>query len=172
LYHSGTHNSAAESVLEEYQCGFRRGRTTVEQVFIIRKLMEQCLKFNTDLHILFVDYKMAFDNIKRTELLNAMGSYGIPKKLVRLVETTMKESHAKITIGGNLSKSFNVLQELREGNGLSAVLFNVTLDNLLKELKLNGNLFYKSKQACAYADDIALIARNTPALHEMLITFQ
>jgi sorting nexin-29 len=76
--------------------------------------MEKCFEFNTDLHILYVDYKKAFDNIKRTELLNAMGSYGIPKKLVRLVEMTMKDSDAKITCGGNVSKSFNVLQGDRE----------------------------------------------------------
>jgi hypothetical protein len=72
------------------------------------------LEFNTDLHILFVDYKKAFDNINRTELLNVMGSYGIPKKLVRLVKMTMKDSNAKITIAGNVSKSFNVLQGDRE----------------------------------------------------------
>jgi hypothetical protein len=34
-------------------------------------------------------------------------------KLVRLVEMTMKDSDAKITIGGNVSKSFNVLQGAR-----------------------------------------------------------
>jgi hypothetical protein len=73
-------------------------------------LIEKCFEFNTDFHILFVDYKKAFDNINRTELLNAMGSYGIPKKLV---EMTMENSDAKITIGGN------VLQGLRQGDGLS-----------------------------------------------------
>jgi hypothetical protein len=57
-----------------------------------------------------------------------MGSYGICKKLVRLVEITMKDCDAKITIGGNVSKSLNVLQEVRQGNGLSAVLFNLALD--------------------------------------------
>jgi sorting nexin-29 len=50
-------NQYAEGVLEEYQCGFRCGRSTVEQIFIICQLMEKCLEFNTDLHILFVDYK-------------------------------------------------------------------------------------------------------------------
>jgi hypothetical protein len=48
----------------------------------------KCHKFNTDLHILFVDYKEAFDIINKTGLLNAMGSCGIPKKLARLVEMT------------------------------------------------------------------------------------
>jgi hypothetical protein len=46
------------------------------------------------------------------------------------------------------------------------------LDKVLKELKLNGNIHYKSKQVCTYTDDIALIARNKPALQEMLITLQ
>jgi hypothetical protein len=90
-----------------------------------------------------------------------MGGCAIPKKLVRLIEMTMKDSDSKITIGGNVSKSFNVLQGVRQGDGLSAVLFNLALDKVLKELKLNGNILYKSKQMRAYADDIALIARNT-----------
>jgi hypothetical protein len=93
--------------------------------------MDKCFEFNTDLHI-FVDYKKTFGNITRTELLNSMGSYGIPKKLVRLLEMTMKDNDAKITIGGNVSKSFNVLQGVRQRDGLSAVLFNLALDKVLK----------------------------------------
>jgi hypothetical protein len=67
--------------------------------------------------------KKAFDNINRTEFLNAMGSYGIPRKLVGLVEIAMENNDVKITNGGNVSKSFNVLQGVREEDSLSAVLF-------------------------------------------------
>jgi hypothetical protein len=109
------------------------------------------MEFNTDVHILFVDYIKAFDNINRTELLNVMGSYGIPKKLVRLVEMTMRDSDAKITIGGNVSKSFNVLQGVRYGDGLS-VLFNLALDKVLNELKLNGNILYRGGGTCWVTD--------------------
>jgi sorting nexin-29 len=122
-------NQYEESVLEEYQCGFRCGRSIVEQIFIIRQLMEKCFEFNNHLHISFVDYKKAFDNINRTELLNAMGSYGIPNRPFRLIDMTIKDIDAKITIDGNVSKSFNVLQGVRQGDGLSAVLFNLALDN-------------------------------------------
>jgi hypothetical protein len=41
----------------------------------------------------------------------------------------------------------------------------------LKEFKPNGNILYTSKQACAYAGDIALIA-SIPTLQEILITLQ
>jgi hypothetical protein len=78
----------------------------------------------------------------------------------------MKDSNTKIIIGGNVYRSFNVLQAVRQGAGLSTVLFNLTLDEVLKELKLNGNILYKSIQACAYADNIALIAVNMPTLQE------
>jgi hypothetical protein len=103
--------------------------------------MEKCFEFNAVLHILFVDYKRALDNINRTQLLNAMGSYGIPKNLVRLVEMSMKDSDAKITIGGNVSKPYIVLQGVRQGDGLAAVQFNLALEKVVKELKLNGKYF-------------------------------
>jgi hypothetical protein len=47
----------------------------------------------------------------------------------------MKDSDAKMTIGRNVRKSFNVLQEVRQGDDFSAVLFNLALDKVLKELK-------------------------------------
>jgi hypothetical protein len=84
----------------------------------------------------------------------------------------VNDSDAKITIGGKVSKSFNVLQGVTQEDGLSTFLFNLALDKILKELKWNGNMLYKSKQACAYADEKALIARNMPALQEMLTTLQ
>jgi hypothetical protein len=98
---------------------------------------------------------------KETTLVMIAGN-DIHKELVSLVEMTMKNSDAKIAIGGN------VLHEVRQGDGLSAVLINLALDKVLKELKLNGNVLYNSKQVSAYADDITLIARNTPALQEIL----
>jgi hypothetical protein len=37
--------------------------------------MDKVLELNTDLRTLFVDYKKAFDNINRIELLNTIGSF-------------------------------------------------------------------------------------------------
>jgi len=165
-------NFFAEEILEECQCGFRCGRGTTEQIFIIRQLMEKCFEFNTELHFLFVDFKQAFDSINRIELINAIESFGIPKKLVRLVNMAMENNKAKVIIDGNVGKDFDVKQGVRQGDGLSAVLFNLALDKVIKELKLKGNILYKSKQACVYADDIALIARNVASLQEMLVTIK
>jgi hypothetical protein len=59
----------------------------------------------------------------------------------------MKDSDTKIVIGGNVSESFNVLQDVRHEAGFSAVLFNLKLDKILKELKLSGySIFYKANR--------------------------
>ena len=59
-----------------------------------------------------------------------------------------------------IGKSFGISSGVRQGDELSAVLLNWALDKKLKELNLGGNIIYKSKEVCAYADHIALIARN------------
>jgi hypothetical protein len=47
----------------------------------------------------------------------------------------VKDSDAKITIGGKVSKSINVLQGMTQEDGLSTFLFNLALDKVMKGLK-------------------------------------
>jgi hypothetical protein len=39
---------------------------------------------------------------------------------------------------------------------------------VLERIVGKGSIVYKSKQICAYADDVVLVARNTPTLKELL----
>ena len=48
---------------------------------------------------------------------------------------TMENNKAKVIIDGNVGKDFDVKQGVRQGDGLSAVLFNLALDKVIKELK-------------------------------------
>ena len=54
-----------ENVPGEYQCGFRKNRSALDQIFIIRQMMEKHYEHNQDLHKLFVDIKQAFYSIDR-----------------------------------------------------------------------------------------------------------
>ena len=51
----------SEEVLSEEQAGFRAKRSTVEQVFNSRILIEKCLQHQRDLCHNFIDFKKAFD---------------------------------------------------------------------------------------------------------------
>lgn len=157
----------AEEILEEYQCGFRPGRSTVDQIFVMRQIMEKCHEYDIQLHILFVDFKQAFDSIDRYELFNALLELGIPSKIVRLVKITLTNTKAAVMVGGRMGGDFAVESGVRQGDALSATLFNLVLHSAVRKLKLKGNIIYRLKQLCAYADDIALVARSKRSLDEM-----
>lgn len=44
-------------VLEEYQCGFRASRSTLDHIFTLSQIMEKFYEHNVDLHLLFTDYQ-------------------------------------------------------------------------------------------------------------------
>jgi len=53
-----------EIELRDYQSGFRHNRSTIDNIFMIRQIIEKCYEYNVDIHNIFIDYIHAFDSIK------------------------------------------------------------------------------------------------------------
>lgn len=47
-------------------------------------------------------------------------------------------------------------------------MFNSALHVVMKELRVGGTVVYMTKEACAYVDDIVLLARNLDSFRERL----
>uniref|UniRef100_A0A8D8W2L6 Craniofacial development protein 2 n=1 Tax=Cacopsylla melanoneura TaxID=428564 RepID=A0A8D8W2L6_9HEMI len=156
-----------ETKIGEYQCGFRRNKSTSDQIFVIRQIMEKCNEHDIDLHILFIDFKQAFDSINRLKLGEALKDLEVPGKLKNLIMMTMDGSNAHVKVNNQLTDSFNINKGVRQGDGLSATLFIIALHSVIKHLDQRGTIFNKSTQICAYADDIGLIARTKTRLIEV-----
>jgi hypothetical protein len=61
---------------------------------------------------------------------------------------------------------------MRQGDPISATIFNLTLDSVIKKLSLRGDISLKLKQIVAYADDVVLLARCPKALKEIFHKLQ
>ena len=94
-----------EAILKEEQAGFRKGRGTTEQVFILRNIIEQVNEWQATLYINFIDFEKAFDSIHRDSLWDILKMYQIPKKLIRMIQLFYKESRAH---GVEMTRSENV----------------------------------------------------------------
>jgi hypothetical protein len=45
-------------------------------------------------HQLFIDFKKAYDSVKREVLYNIQLEFGVPKKLVRLINMCLNETYS------------------------------------------------------------------------------
>ncbi|WP_333764848.1 RNA-directed DNA polymerase, partial [Streptomyces sp. IBSBF 2390] len=77
------------NIIGDYQCGFRPGKSTTDQIFTLRQILEKTREFQIDTHHLFIDFKQAYDCIIRDELYSAMMELGIPKRLILLCQMTL-----------------------------------------------------------------------------------
>jgi hypothetical protein len=56
----------ADEIIED-QCEFRRNRSTTDQIFCIRQILEKKWEY-TGTYQLFIDIKKAYDSVTRQEL--------------------------------------------------------------------------------------------------------
>lgn len=68
----------AEDIVGNYQNVFRKNKSTIDHIFVIRQIMEKSYEFAKDLHMVFVDYKQAYDSINRRKLWKILKDFGLP----------------------------------------------------------------------------------------------
>jgi hypothetical protein len=72
--------SYMEDIVGNYQAGFRRNKSTTDQIFAMKQILEKCYEYDLDIHCIFIDFKQAFDSINRNELCKSLYDIGIPRK--------------------------------------------------------------------------------------------
>ena len=69
-------------------------------------------------------------------------------EIVNLVKMTLRKTTNKFQIGGTLSDSFETASGLRQGDSLSTLLFNFTLEKIIQNITLSprGTVFNGTRQ--------------------------
>jgi hypothetical protein len=60
-------------IIRDHLCGFRHNRSTMDQIFYIRQILEKKFEYNGMVHQLFIDFRKAYDSIKREVFLQYPG---------------------------------------------------------------------------------------------------
>ena len=79
---------------------------------------------------------------------------------------------ASVKIENLVSNPFLISFGVCQGDPLSATIFNLIPNSVIKKLNLRGDVSLKPKQIVAYADDVALLARALKALKEIFHELQ
>jgi len=157
----------AEDLLSQEQNGFRRNRSTTDNIFIMRQILEKCYEYNIEMYVLFIEFKQAFDSVGKQKIIQILQELRVPNRLVRLINMTIQNTEASVKIENLTYNPFSITSGVRQGDPFSAKIFSLILDAVIKELILRVDLSLKLKQIVAYAVDVALVARSLKALKEI-----
>jgi sorting nexin-29 len=102
------------------------------------------------------------------KLFKAMEELQIPRKLISLVEITLRNARCKVKTPNGITDPFDTKKGLQQGDALSCMLFNIALEKAVREANLDsrGTILHKSVQILTYADDVAIVARYENAVKD------
>jgi hypothetical protein len=82
----------ADEITGDHQCRFRRNISTTDQTFYIRQILENKWGYNGTVHQLFIDFKDAYDSVRKEVLYNILTEFGIPRKLAGLIKMCLNDT--------------------------------------------------------------------------------
>jgi hypothetical protein len=124
-----------DEIIVDHQCGFRRNRSTTDQIFCIHQKLEKKWEYNETVHQLFINFKKAYDSVMRDVLYNILIEFGVPMKLVRLIKMCLNETCSEVRIVKRFSDSFPIQNGLKQGDALSPLLFNFALEYAIRKVQ-------------------------------------
>ncbi|KAI8499084.1 hypothetical protein Bbelb_235370 [Branchiostoma belcheri] len=172
-------NRGLEELLRDNQCGFRKNRSCVDQIYSLQTIIHRCIEFNIPLYINFIDFKAAFDSIKRDFIWKAFSFYGLPDKYIRILRAFFYKTVSAVRVNGEESSWFDVESGTGQGDIQGPPVFNVCINLAAylteknKQLSTGAVLLQETpgKPSVSvldtdYADDMALLDNTKIGLQE------
>jgi hypothetical protein len=132
-----------EQILSPDQAGFRKERSTCDQVAALTTYIENGFQQNLKTGAVFLDLTAAYDTIWHSGLLAKL-SKCMPSWFVKLVELLLRDRRFRVHLGHDTSRWKSQLNGLPQGSVLAPILFNLYTNDLPAT----------TSRKFAYADDI------------------
>ena len=160
-----------DPLLRNNQNGFRSGRSTLSQILLLRRLIEEMSHCNRDLALVFVDFSKAFDSVDRNMMFKILKLYGIPSTIIEAIRVLYTDTSATVLSPDGETSPFDICAGILQGDTLAPFLFIIVVDYVLRmsvdKINDNGLMLHPRKSSrnpavhitdADFADDIALIA--------------
>ena len=98
--------SALDSMLRNEQADFRLECSCTDQIATLRIIIEQSLEWNSGLFLAFIDFEKAFDSVDREAMWQILQHYGVPGKIINIIQCLYSSFECQVIHDGYLTEPF------------------------------------------------------------------
>ena len=126
-------------VYVEAQSGFRKGMSTVDNIYVLHSLITHFVNEKKKLNSAFVDFKKAFDFVVRDILWYELIQSGVRGKSLDIIQSMYRNIKLRVKFDNVLSdEKFSSYIGFRQGECFSPFLFSMYLNDLENEFVTKG----------------------------------
>lgn len=169
-------------ILKEIQAGFRKGYSTLDNIYVFKTIIELFRFKKKKLFCCFVDYKKAFDSIWREALWYKLTKFGIQGKIFEVIKSLYSQVKSCVFLDGKKSDFFLSARGVRQGENLSPLLFSLFINDIEQEFISKGCKYIEFNDELLdnfirllilmYADDTIILADNENNMQAALKALQ
>ena len=158
----------------EAQNGFRKGRGTVDNLFILQQLIDNYIEKGEKLYAFFIDFTKAFDYVVRDNLWLKLLKCGVKGKMLNIIISMYQCVKTFVFVNGEKSTPIISRLGVRQGECLSPFLFAIYVNDLesnLENVDTGITVLYIKIFLLFYADDAVLFATSADQLQTGINAF-
>ncbi|KAG1673369.1 Relaxin receptor 2 [Nymphon striatum] len=161
-----TQYAESESLLPDFQFGFRPNRNCMSAVSILFEMSKARLVNHKRTYCAFMDFSKAFDKIDRNLLFQKLQLLGFPRNFCQLIFNILKNLNFRVRQDTLLSPPFKSKIGTPQGDPISPLLFSLYIADLPSSLAPASVNFPSDIpiNCLLYADDTCLIADTADEL--------
>jgi hypothetical protein len=143
------------------------GRSIYDTLHLLRNVFDYCKDRGFPCLAVSLDQAKAFDKVHHGYLFYIMEQMGIGPSFLSMVRQLYNDIYSQVLVNGFLTVAFKISRSVRQGCGLSPLLFNIAIEPLI--ISISQSLLFRGipipgyaaeERAICFADDLTLIAQN------------
>lgn len=165
---------SVNNLIPEFQSGFRRGRSCMDNIFTLNALIQlNTYKPRSRMYAIFVDFKAVFDSINHSLLWSKLQTLGFSSKFLNVLRSFYSRASAAVSINNEQTPFTPISKGVLQGEVMSPQLFSLFLSDLdtylhaqnCRGIRINSR---DEIRLLAYADDLVILADSPYQVNRML----